>query len=801
MIHNYFKIAYRNLLKYKTFSTINLLGLSFSMSVCLLIITIINDQLNHDNFHENKDRIYRIITSTSGNEGRSNSYLATTVMPIASTIKNDYHGVADAVSISKSLNGDAKANEKMIRVNGIFADQSFLEIFSFELKSGDASTALTEPYTVLLSEKTAQIFFDGIDPIGKIIELENNGVYTITGIIKDTPSKSHIRFDIVGSGSTIPLLEKSDILGEKIVGQWDNPNSSYVYILIEEGINPNMIQDHLNEISDKHAATREKIFFKFHLQKLSDITPSKLMNNVFSPTLPIEAIIALTFLAAIIIFSACFNYTNLSIARALTRAKEVGIRKVTGAKRGQLIIQFLSESVLFSIISLLIALVMHQFLLSAFNQLNLASEVSMRFDEIFSTYLLFLGFSIVTGIIAGIIPAFFLSSFTPIHVLKNLSGRKLFTRLTLRKSLIVIQFTFSLFFIITAIAIHKQSALLINSDYGFTKENIINIKLKDVPADQFLTEVRKRSDVIQASASSHIPATRTSRGGGIRRKLEDEQIRIENFSVDHHYIDNLGLTLVSGRNFPENISDQHEQFLIINEKGAELLQFKNAHEAIGQEIYLGNNDTTLVQIIGVVKDYNFRMKLMDINAMVLRYKPEQYRYANIKIDGYDSDATIADLEKTWKKFDQIHTFEFGFFDQELEDAYGFIKDLRGIIGITAILAIIIATLGLMGMAIYNAESRIKEVGIRKILGAKIFSIFTLLSKGFFLLIIIAITLATPLAIFVNNLWLQEIPTRISIGTGILSTGIFILLGLGLLTIGSQSIRAAIINPVNSLRSE
>ena len=287
MIRNYFKIAYRNLLKYKTFSTINLLGLSFSMSVCLLIITIINDQLNHDNFHENKDRIYRIITSISGNEGRSNSYLATTPMPIASAIKNDYHGVADAVSISKSLNGDAKANEKMIRVNGIFADQSFLEIFSFELKSGDASTALTEPYTVLLIEKTAQIFFGDIDPIGKIIELENNGVYTITGIIKDTPSKSHIRFDIVGSGSTIPLLEKSDILGEKIVGQWDNPNSSYVYILIEEGINPNVIQDHLNEISDKHAATREKNFFKFHLQKLSDITPSKLMNNVFSPTLPI----------------------------------------------------------------------------------------------------------------------------------------------------------------------------------------------------------------------------------------------------------------------------------------------------------------------------------------------------------------------------------------------------------------------------------------------------------------------------------------------------------------------------------
>lgn len=803
MLLNYLKIAIRNLLKYKSFSFINIFGLSFSMSVCLLIITIITDQMSHDSFHENKDRIYRVITDVQEKAGAGGRFLyASTAMPVAGALKNDYTGVEEAVRITKSLRGDGKVEEKIIFVKGIFADQSFLEVFNFKLKDGNPTTALKDPYSVILSEKTAHKFFGVSNPVGETIEIGDKGVYTVTGVIKDTPAKSHITFDLIGSASTITILEKENIIQyNKVVGEWGNPYATYVYILLEEGVNPEIINNNLLEISDQHVDASEKHISKFQLQKLSSITPSPVMNNMFSQTLPVEVVLFMGLLALIVMLSACFNYTNLSISRALTRAKEVGIRKVSGARRGQVVTQFLSESVLFSMISLAFSILIYQYLLSAFNKMHIAREISLNFEANLSTYFWFVGFSIVVGVLAGLTPAIFLSAFKPIKVLKNFSGIKLFSRLTLRKSLIVAQFTISLFFIITAIIISKQSGLLINSEYGFTKENIINIKLQDAKADQYLNEIAQRTDVIQASACSHIPVTGQHYGDRVRRKVEDEETRIRYFYVDQNYIDNLDLTLIAGNTFPENASRDNEQFIILNEEAIKALEFDHVNEAIGENILLGESDSTIVQIIGAVKNYNYGMLMMDIGPMALRYKPTSFRYVNVKIKGDDIEATLAGLEKEWKKLDQAHAFDYQFFDEQVENTYGFVKDLRGIISITAILAIIIASLGLLGMAIYNAESRVKEVGIRKVMGAEVSTIIIHLSKGFLLLIGLSIIIATPMAYFANNLWLQEIANRITVGPGILSTGILILLGLGVVTIGSQSVRAAFANPADSLRDE
>jgi putative ABC transport system permease protein len=800
MLLNYFKTARRNLVKYKTFSAINIFGLSFSMAVCLLIITIINDQLSHDSFHEKGDRIYRVVTEEKSNSNRPNFLYATTVMPVAGALKNDYTGTEEVIRITKSLKGDAKVGEEIMRVKGIFADQSFLDVFSFKLKLGNATTALTEPYSVILSEKTAHKFFGDINPIGKTIEIGNKGEYTITGIIKDPPAKSHIKFDLIGSASTIALLEKDDI-HYKVVDNWGKCSSAYVYILIEEGIDEGVIQNNLNEIADHHAGELEDRSFKFQLQHLGSITPAPLMSNSFSQTLPMEALLFLAFLALIVILSACFNYTNLSISRALTRGKEVGIRKVSGASRGQVIIQFLSESVFFSLISLAFSLLIFHYLLEAFNQMHIAKEISLNFETNTTTYLWFIGFSVAVGIIAGLSPAIFLSSFKPIKVLKNISGIKLFSKLTLRKSLIVLQFTLSLFFIITTLIISKQTGLLINSEYGFTKENIINIKLQDAKAEQYINEIKKRTDVIQASACSHIPVTGQSFAERLRRQVEDEGTGVQYFNVDQNYIDNLDLSLIAGQNFPVNASSDNEQFIIINEEAAKKLGFNHASEAIGETILMGRGDSTLVQILGVVKNYNYNMLLSNIKPMVLRYRPKSFQYVQVRIKSEDIEATLVGLEREWKKLDQAHAFDYQFFDEQVESTYGFVKDLQGIIAITAILAIIIASLGLLGMAIYNTESKVKEVGIRKVMGAKVWNIIIHLSKGFLLLIALAIFIATPMAYFANNLWLQEIATRITIGPGIILTGVLILLGLGVITIGSQSMRAAFTNPVDSLKDE
>lgn len=799
MLLNYLKTALRNLVKYKIFSFINIFGLSFSMSVCLLIITLINDQLSHDNFHKNRDRIYRVISQVKDRDGRL-STTATTTMPIANILENEYSGVEKTVRLSKRLYGDGKSGDKFTPIRGLFADQSFFEVFGFSLVAGDKASALIEPFTIVLSEETALNLFNSIDVTGKVIEIGNLGLYTITGVVKDPPAKSHITFDAIASASTMNILEKDNKL-QPITENWDDPYSSYVYILLEEDASVDNIDKFLSQIEDRYLDKEAEVKIHFLFQSLPSITPGPLMNNKLTFTLPVEVIIFMGILALIVMLSACFNYTNLSLSRALTRAKEVGIRKVTGATKWQVIKQFLGESILFSMLSMVFAILIFKILLEAFNHMSIAQEISLNVKDIYSTYFWFVIFGLVVGVIAGLSPALFLSSFKPIIVLKKISEIRIFSRITLRRSLVVLQFTISLLFIISAIIVHKQIFLYNNYDYGFIKENIINIRLQDAEAEQYMNEIRNRADVIQVSASSHIPATGQNYGVRIRRKIEDEKTRFLFFYVDHNYLDNLDLKLIAGTNFPENASNENEQYVLINREALEILNFNTPHEAIGENLLLGDDEPINLQIIGVVENYHHDLLFVDINGLALRYKPESFQYVNVKVNSDNMEATIGGLNAAWKKFDQTHEFDYEYFDLQLENSYGFVKDISGIISITSILAIIVSTLGLLGMAIYNAESRVKEVGVRKVMGADVKDIILLLSKGFSVLLIISIVIATPLAFFANNLWLQQIANHITIGPGILFSGIGIILIIGIITIGSQALKVALTNPAISLRDE
>ena len=799
MLLNYLKTALRNLFKYKTFSFINIFGLAFSMSVCLLIITLINDQLSHDNFHKNRDRIYRVISQVTDRDGRL-SITATTTMPIASVLENEYSGVERIVRISKRLNGDAKTDEKFIPIRGLFADHNFFNVFGFSLIVGDKESALVEPFSIVLSEESAFSLFNTFDVIGKIIEISNQGLFTITGVVKEPPAKSHITFDAIASASTMNILEKDSTL-QPITENWNDPYSSYVYMLLEKDAVVSNIEEILSEIEERYLDKEAEVKIHYLLQSLSSITPGPFMNNKLTYTLPVEVIIFMGILALIIMLSACFNYMNLSLSRALTRAKEIGIRKVTGATKWQIISQFLCESIFFSVLSLVFAILIFKILLEAFNHMSIAREVSLNIKEIHSTYLWFIIFSLFVGIIAGLSPALFLSSFKPIIVLKNISEIKIFSRITLRRSLMVLQFTISLLFIITAIIVQKQIHFFNNYEYGFIKDNIINIRLQDADAEKYISEIRKRTDVHQISACSHIPATGQNYGVRVRRKTEDEKTRFSYFYVNQNYLDNLGLKLIAGDNFPEIASKENEQFIIINRKALEILDFNSPHEAIGETLLLGDNEPIALQIIGVVENYNYDLVFMDIKGMALRYKPASFNYVNVKVNSDDIASTIAGLKTVWQKFDPTHEFDYEYFDLQLENSYGFFKDLSGIISITAILAIIVSSLGLFGMAIYNADSRIKEVGVRKVMGADIKDIILLLSRRFLFLLILSIVIATPIAFFTNNLWLQEIANHIIISPGILLTSIVVLLTIGIITIGSQAIRAALTNPSVSLRDE
>lgn len=799
MLFNYLKISFRNLIKHKTFSAINILGLSFSLSVCLLMITLINDQMMYDQFHVNKDRIYRITTDIKDQHQRSRLHASTTI-PIGEHLVKEYTGVEEAVSITRRLKGEAKSNDKFLPLNGFFTSPNFFEVFSFELSEGDKAHAFDQANAIVLSEEMARSFYGDEKALGRTIELGNKGSFVVTGVIKKPPYKSHLQFEALASNETEKILEKQGKL-YALNDNWSAAWMGYVYVLLEKGTQPEQVAAFFPEIQQKHHDESMEHEFQFQMQSLNAISPGKIISNAISNPFPLEGIYIIGALALIIMISACFNYGNLSISRALTRAREVGIRKVSGARRRQIVLQFLSESVLFIMISLVFAIIIFQFLLQAFNQSYIATFTALNIEENIWTYGLILAFSILVGILAGIAPALFLSSFDPIKALKDLSGKREFSWMTVRKSLIVVQFVISLFFIITAITISKQSNRYIQGSYGFQSENIINIRLQDADGELFLNEINSRSDVIAASLSSHLPVSGKNYGTDIRLNATDKKQQLYFFYVDQGYVENLDLTLVAGRNFPDYQPGANESHIILNETAIRSLGFSTANDAISEHVLLGSSDTTYYQIVGVVKDYNYKPLMTEIQPMALRYRPQEFKYANMKINSDDIESTIAGLKTSWLKFDKSHAFEYRFFDDQVKESYAVLKDIIAIISISAILAVVVASLGLFGMAVYNAESRIKEVGIRKVLGAHIGQIVLLLSNNYLLLLVISIVIAVPLAYFANSLWLQQIANRIILGPGIIGSGIGIILLIGIITIGSQSIRAAFTNPVDSLRDE
>jgi len=440
MLKNYIKIALRNLLKHKVFSVINIFGLAISMSICLLIILMVHDQNEFDKFHENKERIYRVLGYRINNP----IPYASTPMPIGKTLKEDYNGVEEYVTVRKGFQGDGTSENITVPLEGHFAGEKFFQVFSFDLEGGDISTALKNPRSIVLSKTTARKFFGDDDAIGKVISTENFADLTVTGVIDMTKYKTHFAIEVLVSEST--LYEIESVRELSIFDDWTAFSLGYNYLLLDENKDPRELEMALDKLAEIHFAQFDNFSMEFELQPLTTVTPGKFTNNPMSFRMPLELYYFLSFLALVIIISACMNYTNLSVARALTRAREIGIRKVSGASRSHIFMQFLSESVIVSVLALLLAIGILQFVKLGFTGLWMNQFFTFDLQENLSVYFSFLIFSFIVGIIAGLFPAIVLSSFRPIAVLKNLGTIKLFKRLGLKKILIVGQFATSLFF-------------------------------------------------------------------------------------------------------------------------------------------------------------------------------------------------------------------------------------------------------------------------------------------------------------------------------------------------------------------
>lgn len=815
MIINFIKVALRNLLKNKTFSFINIFGLAVSMSVCLLLILMLADQRQYDQFHTLKERIYRIVSDRNNDPVLT----ATSPLPLGITLQEEYPIVEKSTTLMTGIGGEATYMQHTMTMRGFFADPNMFEVFSFQLEKGNKHLILKEPRSIVLTAEFSEKLFGNTDPIGKVISYKDLGLlildigpmdnqpvpwgeFTVTGVLAKKEYKSHLQFDALVSQSTLPSLIAEEKFEDRS-DNWTNYFHCYTYVLLKEGKEEAELQLALNDIAQRKYSDKEDyIKFAFSAQNLTEITPGKFMSNFASFRLPIEVFYFLSFLALVIMISACLNYTNLSIARSLTRTKEIGIRKVTGAFRGHLILQFLGESIITSFLALVLAILFLNLMKPAFMSLWINKYLNFNLSENIPIFMIFFIFAIAIGILAGIIPSLHLSKFKPIQVLKGNEGGKP-GKLGFRKILTVTQFVVSLFFIVTTILIFRQTKHYINFEYGFKTENIINIQLQGNDFELVSNELSSIPGVANVSACQYLPATGYSIGSSLKLAgNEDDYIGMGSIFAHPNFLDNLGLEIVSGQNFSDYNSSNTEKAVIINESAAEKLGFKSAIDAIGAAVEIKGVDQN-VQIAGVVKNFRFRMPWIEenIGPFVFRNGPNHFSYVNVKVNTKDMRAVVNEIEKRWVEIDPVHGFEYSYFDEQMARSYQLLTDLISIVGFFAFLSISIACLGLLGIATFTAERRVKEVGIRKVLGAGESKIALLLSKSFIKMLLIAILIASPLVYVLNNMWLQNISNKIDYGFGTIFLGILIMLTLGILTIGSQILRASKANPADTLRME
>ena len=812
MFKNYFKVGIRNILKYKVFSFINIFGLAVAMSVSMLIILMLADQGRYDQFHKKKDRIYRILSDYQG----SRQPYATSPFPLARALKADYPIVEETTNLTPGIGGDAIYGQRLADMRGYFAEPSFFDIFSFELAMGDESSALSRPYSMIISSEMAYQLFNHENPIGKTVEFSDRqlpfpqrmdgvaasaepwGSFTVTGVIDESAYVSHLKFDVLISSSTRQSLITEKKI-EDLSNNWEWYFRSYTYVLLKNEKKTEDLSLALKDlVARKYADLKSDQVkgFKLEPQQLSAVQLG-LAGNDTNNRMPMLGYYFLIILATVIMITACLNYTNLSIARALTRAKEIGIRKVTGAAKKSLVFQFLSESIITALLALAMAVGLLAIIKPAFKGLWVNQYLNFELPSSVMVYVIFTGFALLIGVIAGSYPALHLSNYQPVQALKNLNNVQP-GKLGLRKVLTVSQFVISLFFITTSILIFNQFKHYMQFDYGFHSENIINIELQGVNYQQLSNELSALPEVSAISATDIIPATGRSNGMRLKKvnSKEDDFVSAYLMNTDDNFINNLGLKIIAGANLPPS-GETTNKYLVVNEATVKKLGYKFPDEIVGEVL---DGDW---KIVGVVKDfrYNLLINTHEIKPLALANQSAQFQYLNVKVTSTDLMATVEKLQSKWKNIDPIHPFKYEFFDDQLASTHKGIFDLVSILSFIAFLAIMIACLGLLGMATYTAERKTKEVGIRKILGAEDFSIALLLSKGFLRMLGVSILIGAPLSYFINNLWLQKFPNRVEFGWGTVFLGTVVLLVLGLITIGSQTLRASKNNPVDALKME
>lgn len=805
MYTNYLKIAWRNLIRQKGFSFINIAGLAIGIATCLIIMLYIFHELSYDRYNDKADRIVRVVFK--GFMGGGEMKEANVMPPVAKTLRNDYPEVLDATRIQTGGSPMVSFGEKTFKETDLaFADSNFFQVFTVPLLKGNPKTALLEPNSIVISRKVAEKYFGSEDPIGKVLHFKSwKSDYKVTGVYDEIPARSHFHFNMIASLITNPE-EKSD--------SWMT-SGYFTYLVLPEGYDYKTLEAKLPQVIDKYAAPQlNKAFgmsiqefrkkgndIGLFLQPLTDIHLRSDLNGDLASHSDISYIYIFGAIAIFMLLVACINFMNLSTAGASKRAKEVGIRKVMGSMRSELIGQFLVESVLVTLIAFIISLLLVYLALPVFNNLAEA-ELSLAFLSNIWLIPALLVFALFVGTFAGSYPAFFLSSFKPVAVLKGKFLPSVSGGPSLRSSLVVFQFFISIVLIISTLVVHRQLSYIQTKKLGYEKEQVMvihNTWQLGESNDAFKNLLSQDSRIVSLSSSSFLPAGNTN-FNNFSVYPDDkvgQLVKTPRHTVDHNYLATMGIELKQGRNFSKDLASD-SLGVIINETAAKAYGWEN--DALGHRITgtSDNNGTEIsYRIIGVVKDFHFT-SLHDPITPVMMVLGNDRGNMILKIKTTDVSGLISSVKSKWTGEEP---FSYSFMDERFNNTYRAEQKVGNILNIFAGLTIFVACLGLFGLAAFTAQQRTKEIGVRKVLGASVAGIASLLSRDFIKLVLIAIVLASPVAWYLTSRWLQDFAYRIDLSWWMFIAAGLASIAIAVITVSFQAIKAAVMNPVVSLRRE
>jgi len=816
MIRNYLKVAWRNLMKNRIFSFINIFSLSIGFTCCMLISMYLFHELSYDTYHKGINSLYQLGTTfvKEGKEDRT----ANTPAPMAKTMQMEFPEIEKSTRLLKTFlddktllqytehNGEVKSFNE---TNGYLADSTFFQILTYHFKEGNPATALLNPNSLVISEEIAKKIFGNETALDKVIHISSstNGDndYKVTGVFSPSVTPSHIDarfFMSADGGNARRYFNRPDDLASN--------NMFYTYFLLKPGTDAKKLEAKFPAFIDKYAGKNLKAMGFYKKQFLTPVKNIHLYSNTSTNVTAGGSITYLYILSSIALFTlliACINFMNLSTARSSKRSAEVGVRKVLGAERSSLIWQFMGESLLMSLIAFVFALFFAGALLPLFSKLS-GKEIIFSFQQHGILLAAFFILIIITGLLAGSYPAFYLSSFRPVKVLKGRISNSL-AAVSLRKALVVFQFVISAGLIIASVIINNQMQYMRSKDLGFNKDQQIVIPLRSVPAKNIYislkTEIEKNPQIQNAGSSSYYPGIMNPSDMPLYREGENmnNSKRVFTNWVDESFLQTLGIKPVAGRLFSKEFPADTNNRIILNEEAVKQIGFKNAQDATGKNVLIDwQGQIYHWEIIGVVKDFHFK----DLHSPIEPYgfqlnNVPQYNYLVAHAKTADIKSVLQFVRETWHKLNPNEPFEYSFLDEDFQKNYEADNRLAAIVRNFTLIAILISCLGLFGLATFSAEQRTKEIGVRKVLGASVGNIVGLLSKDFIKLVFIAILIASPLAWLAMHKWLQDFAYRTNIAWTVFVITAVVAVSIALLTISFQAIRAAIANPVKSLRTE